>query len=461
MRLAALFLILPLVAIADDWPTYLHDASRSGITSEQLALPLKEAWVHRSPHKPRPAWRGPAKRDPYNKHVGLHNRQTFDHAYHAIAGGGAVFYGSSADDQLYCLDAKTGRVRWTFFSEGPIRLAPTLHNGRLFFGSDDGHVYCVTTGGKLIWKTRLGPRDYRIAGNGRIISAWPVRSGVLIDKGTAYAAGGMFPSEGVHICALGADTGKIQWRTGQGGLPAQTDLPAQGNLLMSDKNLYVAAGRANPVVYDRVTGKRLRTLGGIGGTDITLANDTVVVGPGKTGQLCLIPAGQDKVFTTFAGTHMIVTPERFLIHGAGEMRAINHPEFLKQEADRQQTASRIGKLKGHIKDASRGKPTPKPMAGLKADLARENIHMNDVKENLKACELWKHPSEFPDALILAGDTLLVGGKNVVVAFNVKDGRETWRHAVKGRALGLAVGNGQLLASTDEGVVHCFKAGGAR
>ena len=101
------------------------------------------------------------------------------------------------------------------------------------------------------------------------------------------------------------------------------------------------------------------------------------------------------------------------------------------------------------------------MAGLKADLARENIHMNSVKANLKACELWNHPTEFPDALILAGDTLFVGGKNVVVSFNVKDGRETWRHAVNGRALGLAVANGQLLASTDEGVVHCFKAGGAR
>ena len=51
--------------------------------------------------------------------------------------------------------------------------------GNIFFGSDDGYIYCVSLSGKQVWKTRLAPRDYRIAGNGRIISAWPVRSGVL------------------------------------------------------------------------------------------------------------------------------------------------------------------------------------------------------------------------------------------------------------------------------------------
>ncbi|MBL69249.1 MAG: hypothetical protein CMO74_12525 [Verrucomicrobiales bacterium] len=454
MRLVALFL-LPIAAAAADWPTYLRDAARSGISGEQLAFPLKEAWVHRSPHKPRPAWRGPAKRDLYNKHFGLHNRQTFDHAYHAIANSDWVFYGSSADDQLYCLDAKTGRVRWTFFAEGPIRLAPTLHEGRLYFGSDDGHVYCVTTAGKLVWKTRIGPRDYRIAGNGRIISAWPVRTGVLIDNGTAYAAGGMFPSEGVHICALEAGTGRVQWRS------EQTDLTAQGNILLSAKHLYVPAGRASPVVYDRATGKRLRTLGGPGGTDATLSGDTLVVGPGRTGQLCLIPSGWNKVFATLDGTHMIVTPERFLVHGLGEMRAINHPNFLKWEAERQSVRVQINQLDGQIKNARRGKPVPKPLAALNIDLATLKARLAVIEKELLACELWKRPSDYPDALILAGDTIFVGGKNVVAAFSVGNGVEAWRHAVKGRVFGMAVAHGRLLVSTDEGVIHCFRAGDAR
>jgi len=47
---------------ATDWPTYGGDARRSGVTDEELALPLSEAWQHRT-HAPRPAWPQPAKQD--------------------------------------------------------------------------------------------------------------------------------------------------------------------------------------------------------------------------------------------------------------------------------------------------------------------------------------------------------------------------------------------------------------
>ena len=113
MRRVLLLLALPMMVMAADWPTYKADAARSGIISEELNLPLTEEWVHRSPHRPRPAWRAPAREDLYRgKGQRLHNRQTFDHAYHAISVGDSIFYGSSADDQIYCLDAKTGRPLW-------------------------------------------------------------------------------------------------------------------------------------------------------------------------------------------------------------------------------------------------------------------------------------------------------------------------------------------------------------
>ena len=137
------------------------------------------------------------------------------------------------------------------------------------------------------------------------------------------------------------------------------------------------------------------------------------------------------------------------------MRAINHPEFLKQEKDRQQTAGRIGKLNEHIKNARRGKPTPKPLPDLEKELDKEKMHMEIVLANIKKCHLWKAPSQFSDALILAGDTLFAAGDNVVTAHRVKDGKEVWRHVVSGRALGLSVANAHLLVSTDRGVIHSF------
>ena len=123
---------------AADWPTYQHDYARTGVARESLLAPFTDGWVHRSRHAPRPAWRGEAKWDGWNKVYDLKSRQIFDYAYHPVIADGLLYYGSSADDKIYCLDAATGEQRWTFFTEGPVRLAPTIAEGRVFVGSDDG-----------------------------------------------------------------------------------------------------------------------------------------------------------------------------------------------------------------------------------------------------------------------------------------------------------------------------------
>src|SRR5574340_999147 len=54
-----ILLLGPMTLRAGDWPTFRHDAARSGITSEQLALPLDESWVFQARHVPEPAWGDP------------------------------------------------------------------------------------------------------------------------------------------------------------------------------------------------------------------------------------------------------------------------------------------------------------------------------------------------------------------------------------------------------------------
>ncbi|MBN8249813.1 MAG: PQQ-like beta-propeller repeat protein, partial [Verrucomicrobia bacterium] len=215
-----------LPSAAADWPTYRGDYARSGISTDPLPEALSEAWVWRSPQAPRPAWQGEAKWDGWNKVFDMKARQTFDRAFHAVVADGRVYFGSSADDQIRCIDARTGRELWTAFTEGPVRLAPTVSEGRVFAGSDDGQVYCLDAeDGRLLWKVRAAPEDRRIPGNGRIISNWPVRTSVVVQDGMLYTTAGMFPSEGVHLVALDAVTGAERWRQ------VQNDLPAQGYLL--------------------------------------------------------------------------------------------------------------------------------------------------------------------------------------------------------------------------------------
>ncbi len=47
MRPATLVMLVVLAGSvrAEDWPTYQHDASRTGITSQRIAPPLVPCWV--------------------------------------------------------------------------------------------------------------------------------------------------------------------------------------------------------------------------------------------------------------------------------------------------------------------------------------------------------------------------------------------------------------------------------
>lgn len=434
-------------AAGSDWPTYRADASRSGVTEERLELPMRSAWTHYPLHPPRPAWRGPAKRDPYNKVNDLKNRQLFDHAFHVVADARSVYFGSSADDQLHCLDATNGKGRWSYFTEGPVRLAPTLHDGKLFFGSDDGHAYCLNTKGGLVWRRRLAPEPHRIAGNNRIISAWPVRTGVLVRDGVAYAGAGMFPSEGVHLVAFSAEDGTERWRS------TQTDLPAQGYLLLSEERVYAPAGRNNPVVFNRADGKRLRVMKGGGGTYALLAGDTFVFGPGRKGNLALSSSAGTDVFASFVGNHMIVSAEKSYLHSDLELSALDRTRYLELEGERKQVSALRQQLGKQLAKLRKENSPDWPKAQEK--LIAAGRRLDEINADMKACVLWRVECGQPHALILAGDTLLAGGDDEVVAYSTNDGKQEWRAKVNGSALGLAVAHGRLFVSTHTGSIHCF------
>ena len=433
---------------AADWPTYQHDYARTGVARESLLAPFTDGWVHRSRHAPRPAWRGEAKWDGYNKVYDLKSRQIFDYAYHPVIADGLLYYGSSADDKIYCLDATTGEQRWTFFTEGPVRLAPTIAEGRVFVGSDDGHAYCLDAkSGTLVWKTQLGLRDYRIPGNSRIISRWPLRTGIVVIGDLAYCAAGMFPSEGVLITAIEADTGKIKWQQ------KQTDLPAQGYMLASHTRLYVPAGRNNPVVLNRADGKRIRVVSGQGGTYALLTGDNLLFGPGKTGTLGFVESNQSDQLATFKGNHMIVTPSRSFLQSDTDLSALDRSRYLDLARKRRPLKSRLGKLQDELKKVKAGERQRQ----ILKEAGKLGKQLDEVQSAMQECFAWRVPSSQPLSMVLAGQTLITGGHNEVAAYSAKDGSQLWRARADGEVFGLAVADGRLYTSTSKGVIHCYVA----
>ncbi|MEK7996354.1 MAG: PQQ-binding-like beta-propeller repeat protein, partial [Planctomycetota bacterium] len=207
----------------------MHDNHRSGVTGEKLAPPLNESWVFKAVRPPEPAWPPPAKQDFYHHHHDLRETVAYDRAFHVVGAGEMIFFGSSADDKVYALDARTGRPRWRFFTEGPVRFAPCVADGKVYVGSDDGCAYCLSAqDGALLWKYKAAEQDRLIPGNQRMISMWPLRTGLLVDEGAVYFGAGLFPNQGAFLFALGARDGTVTWKQ-------QVEISPQGYALASDE----------------------------------------------------------------------------------------------------------------------------------------------------------------------------------------------------------------------------------
>jgi outer membrane protein assembly factor BamB len=47
------------------------------------------------------------------------------------------------DGVIRAVDSTSGALRWSFPTNAPIRMPPTIANGRLYAGAGDGYVYCL------------------------------------------------------------------------------------------------------------------------------------------------------------------------------------------------------------------------------------------------------------------------------------------------------------------------------
>lgn len=435
---------------AEDWPTYQHDAARSGVTTEQLAFPLAEGWVFRPRYAPQPAW-GDPKDKPVEGILEL-RRNHFDDAFQVAAAGGRVFFGSSSENKLFCLDAATGAICWKQRLGGPIRLAPTYADGRVYVGCDDGYAYCFEAGtGRLVWRFHAAPEDRRVLGHGRMISLWPLRGGVLIDGGVAYLAAGIFPAEGIFLYALDAKTGRELWRNDTCGEDPRSGISPQGYLLASATTLYAPLGRVSPAAFDRQTGRlKYHTYFGktVGGSYALLVGEHVYTG---TEELVAYQGETRDRFATFPGRKIVVAGEAAYLATGTELLALDR---LKYPAASRRLASLRTQRQQllEVPAARRTEPQRRQLETLTAQLQK-------AQEEAAALTLWRVPSAHCESLILAGRTLLAGGPGEVIALDAVSGQGVWRAKVEGTAKGLAVAAGRLLVSTDRGLIYSFGPAG--
>ncbi|HUT91951.1 MAG TPA: PQQ-binding-like beta-propeller repeat protein [Thermoguttaceae bacterium] len=434
------------VARAADWPTYRHDVARSGITAEQVQPPLVESWVFQPRHAPEPAW-GDPKTEPVEGILEL-RRVHFDDAFQVAVAKGAVYFSSSANGKVYSLDAATGRVRWTRLTDGPIRLAPTVAEGRVYVGSDDGHAYCFAADGSLVWKFRAAPDDQRVLGSGKMVSLWPLRSGVLVDDGVAYLSAGIFPAEGVFLYALDAQDGRKIWCNDTCGETPQSRISPQGYLLASKSTIYAPMARVSPSAFDRATGNlKYPTLffgKPVGGTYALLAGEDVYTG---TREMVGYRAESRDRFAAFDGRKLVVTDETAYVATGTHLMALNRKTFPA-------ASRKLQSLQQQKADADRA-VARQATDQLKARAAALAEELKKAEQDFAAATRWKIPFECHESLILAGGVLFAGGTDQVAAVEAATGKTPWTGRVEGTAKGLAAAAGRLFVSTDKGMIYSF------
>ncbi len=426
---AVLFVFCSVFAYPGDWPSWQGDCEGSGVSSDPVELPLDHAWVYTPLAPPAPAWPEPGKEL---------NRIDYDYTFYPVIGGETVFFASSSDDTVRAVDIRNGQLKWRYTAGGPVRFAPVYGGGRLFVSCDDGFLYCFHAGtGEIQWKKRIAPSDRMMLGNGRMISRWPLRSGVAMIGENLYTTSGMWPAEGVYICAMDALKGDLKWEntssgtmyieTPHEGSSGLTGVAPQGYMLVSGKSVLVPTGRSVPGVYDKYTG------------ELNYYEPAASKHDGSS----WLTASDGLFFNESHGGG----PE--LGASVGEAKPVPDDGLIAYSIETGKLTFKLPRkhrvvVSGNTCYASGG-------GSVTA------YDMNALKEGKRASvsEKWSTQISRTYSLTLGGNILLAGGDGELAAFNVQDGARSWKAEVKGKIRAIAVSGQRVVAAADTGEIHCY------
>ena len=432
-------------------------------------MPLRQSWVRLSSHPPMMAWSGPAKWDAYSGNKDLQSMRNFDPVFFVTVQGKSVYFGSSVDHGIHCLDLESGKEKWASFVTGAVRMPPTLDGDLCYFGSDDGFAYAASSNdGKIKWRHCPAEDKRLISSNGKLISLWPVRTGVLVQGGLAYFAASLVPWESSYVCSVHKESGEPAY------VSKHPNMTLQGSMLSSSKTLYAPQGRSVPLLFDLLSGKAIKSVANAGGTFCLLTEDDKLVAmpssQKSSGNMIQIadPSGGSAMLQFAGADRLLISKEIAYIHQQGKLKSLNRVKYglattaiVSNNKNIKSMSDRLGKIKEALKKATASKDNPKiiqlksQITGIEKSISEFKALNIKSKSELVKSNLWQTDAPAPYDLILAGSVIFMGAKDKVLGYDARTGKEIWSAKVKGKTYGLAFSGGRLIASTTLGHIYCF------
>ncbi len=455
--------LLPLPVGAQDWPQFRYDSGRTAASPHDIPADLQLRWSRKLP-TPRPAF-------PHEDLLG------FDVSYEPVVLGDIMFIPSMVADNITALDTETGEELWRFYSEGPVRFAPVGWKDKVYFVSDDGYLYCLQANdGNLLWKFRGLPEGIliphrRIMGNGRLISLWPARGGPVLADGVIYFAAGLWPTEGVYVHAVDANSGKSLWSNTESHLihgsnwdhniKSDAGLTPQGYLAIVGGMLVVPCGTQLPAFFDLETGELQTYTMGWGGRPGLPKGCWFVAGVDKYlssgGDLYDITRHADEhdprdqsdtppMMYPGCWTRLDIDPSNQKIF----QESFRQPVLTSETMYHEDARSIRGIVARDLSDVELCERNEIPWF-------RKNHIYQDRMEGVFR-QLWILPSTL-HVHIKAGSLLYAGGQGEVNAIDLsgEEPKVVWRAEIEGTPHRMLAANGKLFVVTVEGGLFAFAA----
>jgi outer membrane protein assembly factor BamB len=381
----------------DDWTTYRGDNARTDVTHVEIPANVDIAW----------------KVD-----VSSGELPTAP-----VTAGGMVFI-ADRTGVVTALD-KDGKEIWKAYTGGAVYYPPAVADDRIYVGSADGRVYAFeAVTGRPLWTFRVAPAERLIPVYNKLISTWPVAGGVVVNKGTVYAAAGIVHYDGTYVVALDGITGELKAHNSTSGVlsdEVNNGVSLQGNLMIADGELrFLAGGVYETARYD------LETLECLNEPKVQLTSQF------HTAFYPFYPA-----YGKYVSLDHTLADGSTLIHDASY------------------EGSRFTNL-------SLQSPLPPGVPKEKKDAARWYRRRADKMPKT----IWQDESDRRlTSFVVSGGTLLATGhpdnapeESFLATINVADGADGWRHglpvhAVKG---GTAVDrDGRIYVALENGQLWCF------
>jgi outer membrane protein assembly factor BamB len=322
-----------------------------------------------------------------------------------------------------------------------------VHKGQVFFGADDGALYCLDAKtGSLQWRFVAAPTTRKVIGSERVISVWPVRGGPLLVDGKIHFTVGVWPFEGTFLYSLDPATGRVVDAKETGSKNADVehdvvtlnDLTPQGYLAATDSTLFIPQGRSNVATLDRET-RKFGTFryGGRGATNHHVSASGRWLFHGAV----TYDTATKKQISSSTHTPVIGGDILYAAEGAGISAFDLSDVKVVEKTDR-----RGKKTKVSVLSKIWSLPYEK-LRRISSEVAKTELDKSPLVVDLRAGQrLYGHQGSFVFALKLADQqTPLV----------------SWTTKVEGTVASMIAANGHLVVTTTGGALHCFGEGEAK